>query len=99
MAGKTKIDGIKNRTIRIGLGIFSHKEIRELAQLRLFWHVVRMGIGNYPKMYTFTMMYQTQQNFIMFIFVLWQRVSILIESSSGPSKIQILTCQYYFRRV
>ena len=31
-----------------------------------------------------------QQNFIMFIAVLGQYVSILIESSSGPSKIQIL---------
>ena len=29
---------------------------------------------------------QTQQNFIMFIIVLAQHVSILIESSSGPSK-------------
>jgi len=34
---------------------------------------------------------QTQQNFIMFINVLGQHVSILIESSSGPSKIQIIT--------
>jgi len=34
---------------------------------------------------------QTQQNFIMFIIVLGQRVLILIESSSGLSKIQILT--------
>ena len=34
---------------------------------------------------------QTQQNFITFIIVLGQHVSILIESSSGPSKIQILT--------
>ena len=33
----------------------------------------------------------TQQNFIMFIIVLRQHVSILTESSSGPSKIQILT--------
>jgi len=32
----------------------------------------------------------TQKNFIMFIIVLGQHVSILIESSSGPSKIQIL---------
>ena len=34
------------------------------------------------------MMYHTQQNFIMFIIVLGQHVSILIlvESSSGPSK-------------
>ena len=32
------------------------------------------------------MMCQTQQNFIMFIIVLGQHVSILIESSSGPSK-------------
>jgi hypothetical protein len=32
------------------------------------------------------MMCQTQQNFIMFITVLGQHVSILIESSSGPSK-------------
>jgi len=31
-------------------------------------------------------MCQTQQNFIMFIIVLGQHVSILIESSSGPSK-------------
>ena len=29
---------------------------------------------------------KTQQNFIMFIIVLGQHVSILIESSSGPSK-------------
>ena len=34
---------------------------------------------------------QTQQNFIMFIIVLGQHVSILIESFSGLSKIQILT--------
>ena len=34
---------------------------------------------------------QTQQNFIMFIIVLGQHVSILIESSSGSSMIQILT--------
>jgi len=32
-----------------------------------------------------------KQNFVMFIIVLGQHVSILIESSSGPSKIQILT--------
>ena len=32
------------------------------------------------------MKYQTQQNFIMFIIVLGQHVSILIESSSGHSK-------------
>jgi len=42
-------------------------------------------------MYEYTMMYQTQHNFIMFIVVLGQHVSILTESSSGPSKIQILT--------
>ena len=36
-------------------------------------------------------MCQTQQTFIMFIIVLGQNVSILIESSSGPSKKQILT--------
>ena len=45
---------------------------------------------------------QTQQNFIMFIIVLGQHVSIL-ESSSGPSKIQILTKilskALYLRRV
>jgi len=34
---------------------------------------------------------QTQQNLIMFIIVLGQHVSILIESSSGSSEIQILT--------
>ena len=38
-------------------------------------------------------MSQTQQNFIMFIFVLGKHVSILVESSSGPSKIQIVTQQ------
>jgi len=36
-------------------------------------------------------MCQTQQNFIMFIYVLGLHVAILTESSSGPSKIQILT--------
>ena len=34
---------------------------------------------------------QTQQNFTIFIIVLGQHVSILLESSSGPSKIQILS--------
>jgi len=43
------------------------------------------------KNYKYTLMCQTQQNFIMFIIVLGQHVSILTESSSGPSKIQILT--------
>ena len=33
------------------------------------------------------MVYQTQRNFIVFIIVLGQHVSILIESSSGTSKI------------
>ena len=42
-------------------------------------------------MYKYTMKYQTQQNCIMFIIVLGQHVSVLIESSSGPSKKQILT--------
>jgi len=37
------------------------------------------------------MKYQTQKNFIMFIIVLGQQVSILTESSSGPLKIQIVT--------
>jgi len=41
--------------------------------------------------YKYTMMYQTQQNFIMFIIALGQHVLILIESPSGPSEIQILT--------
>ena len=36
--------------------------------------------------YKYTMKRQTQQNFIMFINVLGQHVSILIESFSGPSK-------------
>jgi len=34
---------------------------------------------------------QKQENFIMFIIVLGQHVSIRIESSAGSSKIQILT--------
>jgi hypothetical protein len=50
MAGKTKIDRIKSRTKRMVLGIFSHKEIRELAQPRWFGHVVRLGDWSYPKM-------------------------------------------------
>jgi len=37
------------------------------------------------------MIFQKQQNFIMFIIVLGQHVSTLIEPSSGPSTIQILT--------
>ena len=42
-------------------------------------------------------MCQTQQTFIMFIIVLGQHVSILIESSSGPSKktdpyLEMLKC-------
>ena len=42
--------------------------------------------------YKYTMMYQSStKNFIMFIIVLRQHVSILTESSSGPYKIQILT--------
>ena len=40
----------------------------------------------HPIIYRYTMMYQTQQNF-MFIIVLGQHVSILIESSSGTTKI------------
>ena len=39
-------------------------------------------------------MSQTQQNLVTFYSVLGQHVLILIESSSGPSKIQILTSQY-----
>jgi len=39
------------------------------------------------------MMCQTQQNTIVYIIVLGQHVSILTESSSSPSKIQILTWQ------
>ena len=43
------------------------------------------------------MMCQTQQTFIMFIIVLGQHVSILIEPSSGPSKktdpyLEMLKC-------
>jgi hypothetical protein len=39
-----------------------------------------------PDRYKHAMMCQTQQNLIMSIIVLGQHVSILIESSSGPSK-------------
>jgi len=35
-------------------------------------------------------MYETQQKFMMFIIVLGRHVSILKESSLGPSKIQII---------
>ena len=38
------------------------------------------------RIYKYTMMCQTQKNFIMFTIVLGQHVSLLIESSSGPSK-------------
>jgi len=50
IAGKTKLERIKNMTKRLGLRIFPHKEIRELAQLRHFGHVVRLEDGSYPKM-------------------------------------------------
>ena len=43
------------------------------------------------------MVFQTQQNSITFIIVLGQHVSILIESSSVPSKIQILTAMFKMR--
>ena len=46
---------------------------------------------NVTSKFKYTAMYQSNTtNFIMFIIVLGQHVSILIESSSGPSKIQIL---------
>jgi len=48
-------------------------------------------IYTYTHTHTKLCISQTQQNFIMFIIVLGQHVSILIESSSSPSKIQILT--------
>jgi len=42
---------------------------------------------------------QIQQNFIMSIIVLGQHVSILIESSSGPSKKQIPAYQRCYARI
>jgi hypothetical protein len=47
--GKTEGDMISNQTVRMGLGIILHKQIIELAQLRWFGHVVRMGVERYPK--------------------------------------------------
>ena len=41
--------------------------------------------------YTMMCKSNAKKNFIVFFIVLGQHVSILIESSSGPSKIQILT--------
>jgi hypothetical protein len=48
--GKTKRDMIRNQTVRMGLGIIPLKEIIELAQLRWFGHVVRIGDLRYTKM-------------------------------------------------
>jgi hypothetical protein len=42
---------------------------------------------------------QTQQNFIMFTIVLGQHVSILIESSSGPSKKIVPYLEMYCQRI
>jgi len=63
----------------------------------IHWH-------NSLSIYKYTVMYQTQQNFIMFIVVLGQHVLILIESSSGHSKkidpytsLYIYICVKHFR--
>ena len=55
-------------------------ELSSLANVSLYMQNTKIRIHKY------IMMYQTQQNFIMFIIVLGQHISILIESSSGPSK-------------
>jgi len=56
------------------------------------WRCLFLHVFSCAKIYEYTMMYQSNiKNFIMFIIVLGQQVSILIESPSGPSKIQILT--------
>jgi len=48
--------------------------------------------GYYSVIYKYTMMYRSNTTKPYYVYyLLRQRVSILIESSSGPSKIQILT--------
>ena len=42
-------------------------------------------------LYKYTMKYQSNTKLYYVYYLLGQHVSILIESSSGPSKIQILT--------
>jgi hypothetical protein len=66
---------------------------------RLYWQNVIPILFSVPFVYlqyykhinTQCCISQTKQNIIMFIIVLGQHVSILIESSSGPSEMQILT--------
>jgi hypothetical protein len=48
MEGKLR-DKTRNQTRRMGLGIIPLKEITELAWLRWYGHVVRMGGERYPK--------------------------------------------------
>jgi len=59
-----------------------------LKNFRISYLAVRIYMQNF--LYKYTMMYKIQQNFIIFIIVLGQYILILVESSSGPSKIQIL---------
>jgi hypothetical protein len=47
--GKTEGNRISNQTVRLGLGIIPHKQITELAELRWFGHVIRMGVERYQK--------------------------------------------------
>jgi hypothetical protein len=47
--GKTKTGKIGNQTLRVWLGIIPLREMIELAQLRWFGHVVRMGNERYAK--------------------------------------------------
>ena len=54
---------------------------------RKYYHTVHLGVVEVGPFINIRLyVSQTQQNFIMFIIVLGQHVSILIESSSGPSK-------------
>jgi hypothetical protein len=41
---------MRNKTIKLGLGVSPLEAIRELAELRWFGNIVRMGEERYPKM-------------------------------------------------
>lgn len=48
--GQTPRHRISIQTVRMGLGIIPIKYVIELAQLRWFGHVVKMGDERYPEM-------------------------------------------------
>ena len=69
-----------------------HNQPAALCFYIYYTEFLKFAIPKCFNTYKYTMMWQsntktqTQQNFIMFIIVLGQNISILIESSSGSSK-------------